>query len=471
MRPKRWLALGLALLLAGCAPAARPLTLDTVTAAADARHLALEAVADDPAVFQNLPTRHRLDPQDHNGGPFRRDSALSQAQVREDVEVLFGLIATVHGSYGYLGGDAAFDPVREAMLADLLGQERITAGQFEAAVFKHLGLVLIDGHCQVNGRALNARVVPYFAEESLFFGKDAGGYYRLSDHVYLKSAGAYEPDELLQQGLSSDGSLGYLPVVLAPEDQPPEPLAVAWADGSGGTYPLTTPYRYALSTSQLDNTYTEQKGVPILRVPRMAMSDLEAPYGERMQQLLDWIGRMRQQPVSILDLRGNAGGMLRLAQVIVAAYSGREAEKAFACAVEGAAPAPDDATLNIDAWDIAFSDEGASIAGHFFPVLEEPRTLVLLADKNTVSAGEALCSFALNTRGMRTLLVGSNTAGTLRNNAGQPYVLPHSHLHVTLGSALFLWPGDACGETIGILPDLWVQGNCLEAVLALLEPS
>ena len=138
-----------------------------------------------------------------------------------------------------------------------------------------------------------------------------------------------------------------------------------------------------------------------------------------MQQLLRWIGQMRQQPVSILDLRGNAGGMLRLGEIIVAAYSGRAAEKTFACAVEGAAPAPDEATLNTDAWDIAFSDEGASIAGHFFPIQEQPRTLILLVDKNTVSAGEALCSFALNTRGMHALLVGGNTAGTLRNNSGR----------------------------------------------------
>ncbi|MGI6199821.1 MAG: S41 family peptidase [Christensenellales bacterium] len=259
-------------------------------------------------------------------------------------------------------------------------------------------------------------------------------------------------------------------MALAPEDQPPDPLAITWADGSVETFPLTTPYRYALSTSQIDNTYTVRNGIPILRVPRMAMGDFDAPYAERMQQLLRWIGQMRQQPVSILDLRGNAGGMLRLGEIIVAAYSGRAAEKTFACAVEGAAPAPDDPTLNTDAWDIAFSDEGASIAGHFFPIQEQPRTLILLVDKNTVSAGEALCSFALNTRGMHALLVGSNTAGTLRNNSGREYFLPNTHLRIRLGDGLYLWPGDVCRETVGILPDLWVQGNSLEAVLALLEP-
>ena len=119
-----------------------------------------------------------------------------------------------------------------------------------------------------------------------------------------------------------------------------------------------------------------RNGIPILRVPRMAMGDFDAPYAERMQQLLRWIGQMRQQPVSILDLRGNAGGMLRLGEIIVAAYSGRAAEKTFACAVGGAAPAPDEATLNTDAWDIAFSDEGASIAGQFFPIQEQPLSLI-----------------------------------------------------------------------------------------------
>ena len=48
MRRYRRLALGLALLLAGCTPAAQPVTLDRVVTQADARHAALEPVAGDP---------------------------------------------------------------------------------------------------------------------------------------------------------------------------------------------------------------------------------------------------------------------------------------------------------------------------------------------------------------------------------------------------------------------------------------
>ena len=69
-----------------------------------------------------------------------------------------------------------------------------------------------------------------------------------------------------------------------------------------------------------------------------------------------------------------------------------------------------------------------------------------------------------------TIFVGANTKGALLGDPGVLAVLPHSGVRVQLSVSLYLYyDGETFDETVGFHPDLWVGGDSLARVEALIS--
>ena len=93
--------------------------------------------------------------------------------------------------------------------------------------------------------------------------------------------------------------------------------------------------------------------------------------------------------------------------------------------------------------------------------------LIILANKNTGSAGEMFVDLAHNVE--NTIIVGTNTAGVLIGDSTGYITLPNSKVPVTFGTGLSFFPENYFEEFVGFMPDLWVSGDAEEAVLNFIE--
>jgi C-terminal processing protease CtpA/Prc len=94
--------------------------------------------------------------------------------------------------------------------------------------------------------------------------------------------------------------------------------------------------------------------------------------------------------------------------------------------------------------------------------------LFVLMDNRTVSGGEWLLA-ALRTRG-NVVFVGTNSAGMILGSSGQSIALPNSKIHLYFGTSLMLsYDERVFQEGRGFLPDIWVNGDALERVKALID--
>jgi hypothetical protein len=93
--------------------------------------------------------------------------------------------------------------------------------------------------------------------------------------------------------------------------------------------------------------------------------------------------------------------------------------------------------------------------------------LFVLMDSETRSGGEWILA-ALRTQ-KNVIFVGSNSTGCMLGAAGQTIVLPNSKITLNYGSSLLLWYDERVfQEGRGFLPDIWVGGDALERVEALI---
>ena len=467
-----WALLAWALLLSGCGGRAGAPVWAGMIADAQARYAQFVPVAEDPA--------DKMGVSDHAHCPwqpylvaapaFQRGGRVSGAQAAQDVSALFDLLATYYGPYGHFGGDAVFDPARDRLIADWAGRESVTGAQFEDGVRGALGEIITDAHFTVNGKALNPRQAPYFAEESLVFGRDEAGYFRLEDGLRLRGADGYALEEILSPSLTASGEAAYRLCLLAPDDSPDRRVTLRYADGSAQSLELTTPYRYPGGGGRYACALAEgpRPGVAVLTLTAMATAPVEEPDSAPARDFVAQVRAAREADTLVLDLRDNAGGHRLLVDLFMCAYTGRDAWASKCRRAEY--PTAEDATLG-DYWPVERTDTGILLGGRPVDRLGHRPTVIVLVNKNTASSAETLCDELISCPDVDTLLVGVNTRGAVIGGMGMEPVLPNTHLRAAFGLSLCLSPEGYCPETAGLAPDLWVQGDALEAVLALLDEN
>jgi hypothetical protein len=212
------------------------------------------------------------------------------------------------------------------------------------------------------------------------------------------------------------------------------------------------------------------------------------------RQFLQTATKLRHKPVIIVDIRGNTGGNTMLGQywlflltgeivpsnardiivwspyvVVQGNVFGEEedlhyyAEKLFE--YFGADMYALEAAETVDGFVL---DENHFAFGYIPDrIVQNEQLLIFLTDRNTSSAGEVFTDLSFNLE--NSLVIGQNTMGNLLtaiNFAG--ITLPNSGVPFNFGSSIHAFPQGHLPESIGITPDIWVSGDALAAVLAML---
>ncbi|MDR2167733.1 MAG: hypothetical protein LBE35_07795 [Clostridiales bacterium] len=193
---------------------------------------------------------------------------------------------------------------------------------------------------------------------------------------------------------------------------------------------------------------------------------------------LSFAEELRDEPVIILDLRGNGGGNGFMGQRWFYALLGENVPANFVrlTAEQYAGPriVPPENTHHDRREDIEQFTHERDFYGHALiegpkdRIVPNERLIIILADRGAASAGEGMVDLAFNME--NTLVIGQNTSGAHAFNRSYPQgrTLPRSGIYFGFGRSMTLWPENHFAEGIGLAPDIWAQGDALAAALQLI---
>ncbi len=357
------------------------------------------------------------------------EGALTPTEAREDVETLFKLLRTTYGAYSYFGGDAAFLPVRTAILAELEDGEALTAEALEEVLRRSLSPLIREGHFTIGGRHLDDDL-----EQSMYYVPD----------LYFTDTRGLDMD-FVRPTIGPDGGIVYCFAALSP--------------GGAGLPNQIGPYKLGWHAAQpVTNDRSvlfeerERDGLPIL-VSRWMMEISGVSEGAAQLERFSACGEeYRERPVFCVDVRANPGGSDKYGTQWFRGLMGRYPDKRGVFAekdsdlrqkVSGGIMSKPHAEGQ---WACSTS-EGAWA--------DRAGTAFVLMDSGMASAGEG---FVGDMRMVgNTIFVGSNTSGAYLVANNNSCYLPHSGIRVYFGTGLLLGPGGENIEGVGFLPDLWVN--------------
>lgn len=417
---------------------------------------------------------------------------IAQGAAASDIDLLFRMFYYCYGCYDYFGGKSAFDAAETAVLQDIavLG-EKLTVGDLSESIRNRLSFVL-DGHVTIGEQAL-LPAQNYYYNDTLSFQKDAQGYWILQDGIrqYLSQAeGAPAPDAYMKLSIVSGGGLEYQFGTLEPAGQ--ESIDISFRLG-GELCSVTLTETVTGASYNRAQLYAETRDGPAPVITYRSCMNQDAN-----QQFLASAALFRQEPVTILDLRGNTGGSMQSVYAWLKAtdlgglgdfekkggWAFRLTSKAngyLKAQYAGMANPPFGigAALQLEQrtaesywkdYEYGRNQTYLQSTGYRFEKKPHDGLLFVLMDQATWSAAEHLLQALRNIDNV--IFVGTNSGGRMVGGLGTCFGLPNSKLKIEFGNQLsYLYDERVFVEGGGFLPDIWVGGDALEAVLALIEDA
>lgn len=441
--------------LAGCAAALdipQP-TLEELLDEVNAEHQSIQRDELDPTPY--LRTSLSLEDQSkareymtETFSDYDPDLKLDHSQAVEDVNYLFEACYYAYGLYDYFGGHPAFDAAQEAILQDLEDQNTVTCQQLEQIIASHLGFIK-DGHFSINQNHPAPFQIPFFFRQTAFL-KTENSYQTVDGKTVESVENHADLDELFKRSISKQGQIVYYPVLLKEamfdgqsefeKHTCDEELTVHYTDGTTETLTAEPWKQYFEQLSKNKNAELRQtKGIPVFQ-----FNNFNTEYRD---EILDGAEQLKDEPVSMLDLRSNTGGNSTIGDQWLRAYG--NTERSFPSNNESFS------TLNGKCTGLSLPDKW----------IPHDNLLILLSGKASASSAEDLIEDACNLENV--LIVGENTLGCMLANAG--YIeLPNSKCGVTMSaSSVFLHPNNEPSEEFqGFEPDLWVPADEAEELAA-----
>ena len=416
---------------------------------------------------------------------FDGEKRVTLLQAKQDVDLLFRVLRYCYGAYEYFGGDEIFEKARSAVVNDLeaLG-DAFEARDMAAVLRKNLAFIQ-DGHFYINTSPI-PEMQSYFRTEELVFELDKSGYFAQVDgeKQYLLSIdGDTDLEEYMKLSIGCDGGLTYHLGMLYDKTIRNKLVNAAFEKTN---ISLVLDNSASTQTYHLEPAYSEDwEG----EVPVVACRDYTQE--DAFRSFVGAAIRLREESVAILDLRGNEGGDGGAVQAWLNNYdykgiaknlygkgafylTTRASNYIFACNLLSYS-FPTAHVDTCESYDYLMHLYQSGENGYIIQKDEAELKwnngkglLFVLMDSHTVSGGEWLLA-ALRTRG-NVVFVGTNSAGMIIGSGGQNIALPNSKTHIGFGSSLLLsYDERVFKEGRGFLPDIWVSGDALERVKALIN--
>ena len=395
-----------------------------------------------------------------------------------DTEDFFELLRDVYGGYVYFGGDEVFDVVRDEVIEELNDFGELSSRTFSEILHRHLAPVIEDNHFVINRQPLGRSFSTFrlLEDSNLVFARNDLGFKDSETGKLIIAIEGYDMDEIFQLHINEEGDFYYRPVVIL-EDQGVSSISITLIDENGNRQDIELHRQAPLIDSRWSDVpnFSWMDGLPVISIRGFGFD--ETPAGVGTRRFLEYAEQLKDEPVLVVDLRGNGGGNgivpLRFFHLI----TGEIVPTNFFGLRVGLSDFDDMDTPEDNQFYVS-----REIMEAYFPfevyreqftviyhkprsIVEREEILIILVDQNTASAAEKFIDIATNVT--NTLVVGTNTAGALNFDMAFPELfLPRTHIRVGFGSTIFLHPDGRLKEGRGLLPDVWADGDELRAILA-----
>ena len=375
---------------------------------------------------------------------------ITQSAAISDVEFLFGVLRDRYAAYRFLGGDDAFFPVRDAVIYEVSQLESLLPSDLRRILRTHLSTVIVDNHFMLGGVPVTPSIY-FYGNEQLMFDRSYDGFRNRSNNLYVVYVERHDIYTLFRLSMDSNGEFFYSPIVMTETRPTTYYIIIMYEDGSGERLEL-----YELRSDNMtrgkcaDGMRTRMAragGIPVITVRAM----------ERFHEataFMNYATSLREEPVIIIDLRSNGGGIGQSIGRWLRRLTG-EYVLTNTLLVFG-----DDSLISFDTLAHNIRNEMAS-------VVEIDQKLILLVDRYSASAAEVFVDYILNIE--NALIIGQNTSGTLITGRGTNRRMPNSGIGFSASDFFIIFPEGIFEEEIGFAPDIWVHGDALRATIEMLR--
>lgn len=380
--------------------------------------------------------------------PQSGQSVVTLQQVTDDMEWLYHALRVEYGAYTYFGGDEAFRPAIDAVIADCAAMSTITANDVLISLLRNFAFVK-DAHFTFGGFSLTERIVPFFFR-SVAYIKTENGYETLDGKVVASVNGQSDLDKLFKLSLTAEGDLVYYPIIL-------EPISyiqlIRESEIRCSTYVLNIRYEDGTRENLRPDPYTlpqyDLEGTEILvnsGVPVIHLKDFYGTYGGF--EFTSFARNYQESDIKIVDLLKCPGGSPGMATSWFAEYTQSEFWS-NSLRIQDGVPDP-------------LYEKHAELENEKF--VPQDTILVILMSKASASSSEWFIDLAHNLE--NTLFVGENSSGCYIGNLIER-IFPNIGVHFAFGDQLILVPGEEYfEENRGFYPDIWVPAaDAEEAVI------
>ena len=413
-------------------------------------------------------------------GSAHLSAFLSHEEIAEEIHFLFDLMRYGYAAYQYFGGDAVFLPLRDSMLECLaeMSEPLRVADYLSHLLAPALRSAISDNHFQIHDITIGALAYVAFMSEEHVVRRDGGAFslridgatYRVLETTLANGARV----DGIMPTITRDGEFAFaFGHVAAASDRGAWELVALLEDERTGerhsrVVGLSQLGSYATTSQARLSPARDVGGVTVV-----ASRNLQSgrSFADTRREFFDAGMERRDEPVLIMDLRGNRGGRHEFAQSWVEGYASRPPRHEFVFVQHQLESATTVGMLR--ALNPAPRIVRAPLFRRFFlPWPREPipneNLVIVLMDSRTTSAGEVFVGYLRQLE--NALFVGANTHGNFVCADILRTSLPRSGLSVIFGRHLNLRPDLSQFEGVGFLPDLWVPpGESLERVLAFIE--
>jgi len=417
------------------------------------------------------------------------DAVVTQANALRDTTALFDMLATEYILYIYLGGDEVFFPVRDRIKEYINTQPYWYAWELSQLFHAHLSAVINNNHSSIGGQLFYIRYG--FVVADARFEHTRRGFRNIENGLYIRSlvlpclpGKALAVNDVMHFSTDENGiSFFYSPVIAlrVPDVGLPRYLTITYTNGTVEIFPL---YIWDNGEASLGNRqyYTSlefMQGVPVVTISRMANmnvpeDDIRSVVG---RQFIAYASQLRDEPVIVVDVRGNPGGFDSLLIQWFYQLLGEVPYRAFI----SLSLVSNDVRTSIaqgEFWqrmgyDVELFDT-ASLLDDYHQITHMPGELVqsdqliiLLVDRLSGSASEGMASRMFTME--NTLIIGQNTAGVYVTSGAREFFLPNSGIPFQFSQTALIYPPGHFAEGRGFAPDIWVTGCALTATVNMLN--
>jgi hypothetical protein len=426
----------------------------------------------------------------------RGKSLLTAEEAIEDADVFFDVLRYYYGAYLYFGGDEVFLSVRERIIEELSEQDVWTFGRFKLLLITSLSDIVFDNHFYIDGWQMGATSTVLVSDE--VFIKEERGFRKKDSSNYVVDIDGHDVEEIFRLAMNENGEFFYLPIITRKGNvDKTYDLTMNYDNGIKETIELNAHKSTPFPPQDSSLEYVEN--IPVISLRSMGfpdmvigMYDLQAM--EDSIRFLSFAEELHEENIVILDIRSNTGGNPYLSQMWLKLFIGEDIPNNYIGLFTE--PTAADMTIEEEIELLALagvfqydSDSPFHELAEYFRALNQPKPfsdyhsikntipksvvsndklIILLVDNYTGSAGEGFVDYILSIE--NTLIIGQNTEGVFQmSGTFFPFFLPHSKLRFDIGDMFRIFDENYFTEGIGIQPDIWVVGDALTAVLAMLS--